>query len=130
MQAVSTSVRAPAPAARRAVAARAVSPYGIPMPTDRVEPILSGNTVEQNKAEAKAWIAKYRDRKSGKAPAAAAAAPKAPEPVDPEIAKGQATAIWTGALSIGLGLAYFVLVFILDSRGGEMLPPPPEAFGP
>mmetsp|Transcript_8911 Transcript_8911/g.22047 ORF Transcript_8911/g.22047 Transcript_8911/m.22047 type:complete len:117 (-) Transcript_8911:344-694(-) len=44
--------------------------------------------------------------------------------------QGQGTAIVTGAISIILGLAYFVLVFMLDSRGGEMLPPPPEAFGP
>jgi hypothetical protein len=44
--------------------------------------------------------------------------------------KGQGTAIWTGGISIVVALGYLVLVFLLDSRGGEMLPPPPEAFGP
>jgi len=55
-----------AAAAAPAAAGGAVSEYGIPMPTDRVEPILSGNTVDQNKSEAVAWIAKYKERKSGK----------------------------------------------------------------
>ena len=39
-------------------------------------------------------------------------------------------AIWTGAVSIALGLAYFALTIMLDMRGSEMLPPPPEAYGP
>jgi hypothetical protein len=48
----------------------------------------------------------------------------------PILQQGQGTAIWTGAVSIIFGIAYLVLVFFLDSRGGEMLPPPPEALGP
>ncbi|KAL6757688.1 hypothetical protein V8C86DRAFT_1809506 [Haematococcus lacustris] len=43
---------------------------------------------------------------------------------------GQGTAILTGGISILFGVAYLALVFFMDSRGGEMLPPPPEAFGP
>ncbi|GMH44414.1 hypothetical protein BSKO_12366 [Bryopsis sp. KO-2023] len=42
--------------------------------------------------------------------------------------KGQLTAIITGAASIILGVLYLVLVQFLDSRGANMLPPPPEAF--
>ncbi|KIZ05093.1 hypothetical protein MNEG_2857 [Monoraphidium neglectum] len=54
----------------------------------------------------------------------------APAPTAPLLAKGQGTAVWTGAISIIFGVAYLALVFFLDSRGGEMLPPPPEAFLP
>mmetsp|Transcript_24875 Transcript_24875/g.67731 ORF Transcript_24875/g.67731 Transcript_24875/m.67731 type:complete len:127 (-) Transcript_24875:879-1259(-) len=43
---------------------------------------------------------------------------------------GQGTAIVTGSISIIFGVAYLALVFLMDWRGGEMLPPPPEAFGP
>lgn len=45
-----------------------------------------------------------------------------------EIEGGQRTAIFTGALSIILGVAYIALVQILDSRGSQLLPPPPEAY--
>jgi len=143
----------PRQASRRTLRRRAAkSEYGLEMPTDRVEPIISTNTPEQNKSEARAWIAKWRARSaapSKPAPAAAAAAPApaaakpapaaasapapsspANEPVSPEVAKGQRTAIWTGAVSIALGLAYFALTIMLDMRGSEMLPPPPEAYGP
>jgi hypothetical protein len=41
---------------------------------------------------------------------------------------GQSTAIVTGAISVFLGLAYIAITVALDSRGGELLPPPPEAF--
>lgn len=41
---------------------------------------------------------------------------------------GQATAIWTGAVSLLLGVAYLALTVALDSRGGSLQPPPPEAF--
>jgi hypothetical protein len=44
--------------------------------------------------------------------------------------QGQGTAIITGAISIVFGVAYLALVLLMDWRGGEMLPPPPEAFGP
>ena len=44
--------------------------------------------------------------------------------------RGQATAIVTGAISIILGVAYLVLVQLLDTRGVKLEPPPPEAFGP
>lgn len=49
-------------------------------------------------------------------------------PVDPATAKGRATAIVTGAISIIFGIVYLALVQFLDSRGGELLPPPPEAY--
>ena len=42
--------------------------------------------------------------------------------------KGQGTAIVTGAISIIFGVAYLALVSLLDVRGGELQPPPPEAF--
>ncbi|CAI5471257.1 unnamed protein product [Closterium sp. Yama58-4] len=44
--------------------------------------------------------------------------------------KGQVTAIVTGAISLILAIGYLALVQLLDSRGLQMLPPPPEAFGP
>jgi len=64
-------------------------------------------------------------------PAAAPAAPApaaAPKPA--VIQEGQTTAIVTGAISVIFGVAYLALVYVMDSRGGEMLPPPPEAFLP
>ncbi|KAL4457409.1 hypothetical protein ABPG75_012274 [Micractinium tetrahymenae] len=54
----------------------------------------------------------------------------APKPVDPSVAKGQRTAIITGAISIIFGVIYLGLVSFLDMRGGELLPPPPEAYLP
>lgn len=44
------------------------------------------------------------------------------------LAKGQSTAIITGAISIIFGIAYLALVQFMDLRGGELQPPPPEAF--
>ena len=61
-------------------------------------------------------------------PAEAATPP--PKPMDAETAKGQRTAIITGAISIIFGVLYLGLVSFLDIRGGELLPPPPEAFIP
>ena len=59
------------------------------------------------------------------------ASPAQPAPEAPVLVKGQGTAIITGAVSIIFGVAYLVLVQLLDSRGGgALLPPPPEAFGP
>jgi hypothetical protein len=49
---------------------------------------------------------------------------------DPSVARGQTTAILTGAISIIFGVAYLALVQFMDMRGGELLPPPPEAFIP
>lgn len=57
-------------------------------------------------------------------------APAAPKRVDPSVAKGQRTAIITGAISIIFGVIYLGLVSFLDMRGGELLPPPPEAYLP
>ena len=58
--------------------------------------------------------------------------PPAPAPVkksnDDEGA--QTTAIITGAISVIFGVAYLALVYVMDMRGNELLPPPPEAFGP
>jgi hypothetical protein len=66
------------------------------------------------------------------APAAAAtppaAAPAAAAAGAPLLAPGQGTAIVTGAISILFGVAYLVLVSLMDMRGGELQPPPPEAF--
>ncbi|QDZ22855.1 hypothetical protein HOP50_09g54030 [Chloropicon primus] len=45
-----------------------------------------------------------------------------------EIKKGQRTAIITGTISILLGVAWLAIVFLLDSRGNTLEPPPPEAF--
>ena len=44
-------------------------------------------------------------------------------------ANGKFVAIVTGAFSILIGVIYLLLVTILDLRGAEMSPPPPEAFG-
>lgn len=41
---------------------------------------------------------------------------------------GRWVAILTGALSVLIGVAYLVLITVLDSRGA-LLPPPPEALG-
>jgi hypothetical protein len=48
----------------------------------------------------------------------------------PSLARGQTTAIITGAISILFGIAYLALVQFMDMRGGELLPPPPEAYLP
>jgi uncharacterized protein HemX len=64
-------------------------------------------------------------------PAAAPEQPEAPAaPSAPLLAKGQGTAIVTGAISVIFGVAYLLLVQFMDMRGGELLPPPPEAFIP
>ncbi|KAI7835584.1 hypothetical protein COHA_010506 [Chlorella ohadii] len=55
---------------------------------------------------------------------------KRPAVEDPSVAKGQRTAIITGAISIIFGVIYLALVSFLDMRGGELLPPPPEAYLP
>jgi hypothetical protein len=67
-----------------------------------------------------------------------AAAPAAEQPIEvkkveasaPLLQKGQGTAIVTGAISAILGIGYLALVWLMDSRGGQLLPPPPEAFIP
>ncbi|CAI5506217.1 unnamed protein product [Closterium sp. Naga37s-1] len=60
--------------------------------------------------------------------------PPAAQPATPPpqqgLVKGQVTAIITGAISLILAIGYLALVQLLDSRGLQMLPPPPEAFGP
>lgn len=65
-----------------------------------------------------------QEKQQQQAPAAA------PAPSAPVLAKGQGTAIVTGAISVIFGVAYLALVYVMDMRGGEMLPPPPEAFLP
>lgn len=42
--------------------------------------------------------------------------------------RGRWVAVVTGALSVLIGVAYLVLITVLDSRG-PLLPPPPEALG-
>ena len=54
--------------------------------------------------------------------------PVAGSEVPKGLAKGQGTAIVTGAISILFGIAYLALVQMMDMRGGELQPPPPEAF--
>eukprot|EP00850_Spirogloea_muscicola_P002802 SM000011S18980 [mRNA] locus=s11:88460:89095:- [translate_table: standard] len=44
--------------------------------------------------------------------------------------KGQTTAIVTGVVAVLLGVAYLVVVQLLDPRGINLVPPPPEAFDP
>ncbi|KAL6767302.1 hypothetical protein ACKKBG_A39425 [Auxenochlorella protothecoides x Auxenochlorella symbiontica] len=46
---------------------------------------------------------------------------------DPAVQRGQVVAIITGGISLAIAVFYLALVQILDVRGGEMLPPPPEA---
>lgn len=46
-----------------------------------------------------------------------------------KLAPGQLTAILTGAISLVLGIAYLAFVFYVDSQGGQLKPPPPEAMG-
>jgi hypothetical protein len=50
------------------------------------------------------------------------------EPTPRGLQPGQGTAIVTGAISLILGIAYIALSIALDSRGGALQPPPPEAF--
>ncbi len=53
-----------------------------------------------------------------------------PDPIPPmtplATPRGRWVAIVTGALSILIGVAYLVLITVLDSRG-PLQPPPPEA---
>ena len=42
--------------------------------------------------------------------------------------RGRWVAVVTGALSVLIGVAYLVLITVLDSRG-PLQPPPPEALG-
>jgi len=42
--------------------------------------------------------------------------------------RGRWVALVTGALSVLIGVAYLVLIAVLDSRG-PLQPPPPEALG-
>eukprot|EP00891_Asterochloris_glomerata_P002083 jgi/Astpho2/2083/Aster-x0503 len=48
---------------------------------------------------------------------------------DAKVAKGQRTAVITGFVSVAFGVIYLALTAFLDSRGSQLLPPPPEAFG-
>ncbi|BBN06170.1 hypothetical protein MPTK1_3g18980 [Marchantia polymorpha subsp. ruderalis] len=47
-----------------------------------------------------------------------------------EVQRGKNTALITGAISVLLGVGYLVLIQLLDTRGIELIPPPPEAFDP
>jgi hypothetical protein len=65
------------------------------------------------------------------APAPATTPSAASEPANgPAIIQGSKTALATGIISVVIGVAYLALVAFLDMRGGEMLPPPPEAYLP
>lgn len=53
----------PAAAPAKAAAAKgAVSEYGLAISTNRAEPPLNNKSVEENKAEAKKWIAAWKSR--------------------------------------------------------------------
>jgi len=47
-----------------------LSEYGVPLPTDRAPPVVSGKSAEENREDAQDWIAAYRARVSGEARAA------------------------------------------------------------
>ncbi len=91
-----------------------------------------------NKARSLRCAAEKEEQQAASTASPSASTPQAPVPPaaaateakPPLLQKGQGTAIVTGVISVVFGVAYLVLVFFLDSRGGEMLPPPPEAFGP
>lgn len=51
-----------------------------------------------------------------------------PRVTPPDSGRARWVAILTGALSVLIGVAYLVLITLLDSRG-PLLPPPPEALG-
>jgi len=55
--------------------------------------------------------------------------PTPPTPVKSPREEGSTTALVTGAISVIIGVAYLALVAAMNNRG-ELLPPPPEAFGP
>lgn len=44
--------------------------------------------------------------------------------------RGKVVAVLTGVISVGLALAYLLLVQFLDSRGGAMIPAPIEMLLP
>lgn len=48
----------------------------------------------------------------------------------PLIKEGDDVAIITGGISVIFGVLYLGLVYIMEGRGGTLLPPPPEAFIP
>ncbi|KFM23539.1 hypothetical protein F751_4421 [Auxenochlorella protothecoides] len=60
-------------------------------------------------------------------PPLAATKPEPQAAKDPAVQRGQVVAIITGGISLAIAVFYLALVQILDVRGGEMLPPPPEA---
>lgn len=78
--------------------------------------------------------ASQQEQEQAQAPSTTTPAPTTPPAESsapaPLLAKGQGTAIVTGAISILCGVAYLGLVAMMNSRGGELLPPPPEAFIP
>ena len=73
---------APAPPVAATVPARdPVSEYGLPMPTNRVEPIVSTASADENRKSASAWVSAWRGASSGAAAAVAAPASAASVPV-------------------------------------------------
>ncbi|KAK3243991.1 hypothetical protein CYMTET_46380 [Cymbomonas tetramitiformis] len=65
-----------------------------------------------------------------KAPDAASTEEIQSEGEEGKLAKEQITAVFTGAAAIALGVLYLGLVSIMDSRGMQLQPPPPEAYLP
>eukprot|EP00798_Chlamydomonas_sp_ICE-L_P011467 gene11467-34181_t len=53
----------------------------------------------------------------------------APVPMSP-MDKGDGLSLVTGAISLLCGAGYLYIVSFFNQRGVDMIPPPPEAFGP
>ncbi len=51
-------------------------------------------------------------------------------PTEPAAPKAEAPSTSGDKIEVILGLAYLALVAFMDQRGGQMLPPPPEALIP
>jgi hypothetical protein len=103
----------------RVVACRAEAPDGSSSSNS------SGGVTAEPRAEQQQQQQQQPAAAGQQPPPAAAAGSGSSAPL---LAPGQGTAIVTGAISILFGVAYLVLVSILDMRGGELQPPPPEAF--
>jgi hypothetical protein len=112
--------------------ARAARPFrgsqrcAVPQP--RMQRVVAARAEEQQAGSVQTETAQAPASTS--APAGAPQQPAQEAPKAPVLVKGQGTAIITGAISILFGVAYLALQIFMDSRGGQMLPPPPEALIP
>lgn len=88
--------------------------------------VVARNDTQNTEASTETPETPETSSSSGKEAPASPSRLQTPEKED--FVKGQGTAIVTGAISIIFGVAYLALVSLLDVRGGELQPPPPEAF--